>query len=167
MSKIRVKSSVRAATEARLRRIARAATVLVDGEAFKGIPIDPALNTGDDYQVDHEKFLTVKRTLMKLKRLDDGDIGVISWRPFKDGQAEIVVPVDLHCCAVRPGNHPIKPAMAEAFAGRTAVHEWEFRGFPILAVCTPILDSLEDVVGVVEVYASLVPDRFRINMLET
>lgn len=167
MSKIRVKASVRTQTEQRLRRIARAGTVFVDGEAFKAIPVDPAHHTGDGYQVNHEAFIAVKRALMKLKRLEDGDIGVVSWRPFGDGQADLVLAVDLHCCPVRPGNHPIKPAMAEAFAGRTAVHEWEFRGYPILAVCAPIVDSMEDVVGIVEVYASLVPDTFRINVLET
>jgi hypothetical protein len=164
MAKVRVKAAVRKQTEERLRRIARAGSVLIDGEAFKGIPIVPELNTGDDYRVDHDKFLNVKRTLLKLKRLEDGDIGVVAWRAFK-GQGEMVVPVDLHCCAVRPGNHPITPAMAEAFAGQTAVQEWELRGFPVLAVCAPIVDSMEDVVGVVEVYSSLAPEKFKVDVL--
>ncbi|HOX08195.1 MAG TPA: hypothetical protein PK280_17500 [Planctomycetota bacterium] len=166
MRKPKINARVRRETEERLRRLARAASVLVDGDAFKAVPVDPAINTGDDYRVDHEKFIAVKKTLMKIKRLEDGDAGIITWRRFKD-QADITVPVDSHPCAVRPGNHPITPAMAEAFEGRTAVQEldWPWRGCPILSVCAPIRDSMDDVVGVVEVFASLTPDRVTVDML--
>jgi hypothetical protein len=167
MRKIKVNAKLRRETEERLRRLARAATVLVDGDAFKGIPVDPDLNTGDDYRVDHDKFIAVKKTLMKIKRLEDGDVGIITWRRFKD-EADITVPVDSHPCAVRPGNHPITPAMAAAFEGGTAVQEldWPWRGCPILSVCAPIRDSLDDVVGIVEVFASLTPDRATVDMLK-
>jgi len=165
MAKVRVKQSVRRDTEQRLRRVAHAATVFIDGDAFKAVPVDPDLNTGDDYRVDHGCFLDVKRALLKLKRLDDGDVGLTTWRPFK-GEAEQVVPVDMHPRPVRPGNHPITPAMADAFEGRTAVQEFELHGCPILSVCAPIRDSMEDVVGVVEVFGSLAPDRFRVDLLD-
>ncbi|MCG3181268.1 MAG: hypothetical protein BIFFINMI_03647 [Phycisphaerae bacterium] len=162
----RIKASVRKATEARLRRVAHAATVFIDGDDFVAVPVDPKLNTGDDYQVNHEPFIRVKRTLMKLKRLEAGDVGVTTWRPFGPGQAEQVVPVDIHPLAVRPGNHPIPPAMAEAFAGRTAVHEQAYQGHPMLSVCAPIRNSMEEVVGVVEVSASLEPERFKVDQLD-
>jgi hypothetical protein len=164
MRKPKVNAKLRRETEERLRRLARAATVLVDGDAFKAVPVDPSLNTGDDYRVDHDKFIAVKKTLLKLKRLEPGDVGVMTWRRFKD-QADITVPVDSHPCAVRPGNHPITPAMAEAFEGRTAVQELEWRGCPLLSVCAPIRDSLDDVVGVVEVFASLAPEHLLVDML--
>jgi hypothetical protein len=162
---MKVKASIRRETEQRLRRLARAGSVLVDGEAFKGIPLRPELNTGDDYAVDHDKFLTVKRTLMKLKRLEDGDVGVTSWRPWPGGQMEQVCPVDVHPLPVRPGNHPLSPAVAAAFEGKTGVQELELRGHPVLSVCAPIVDSMNDVVGVVEVFASLVPETFKVDML--
>jgi len=164
MRKPKVTAKFRRETEERLRRVARAAEVFIDGEAFKGIPVDPALNTGDDYRVDHEKFIAVKKTLLRLKRLEPGDVGVITWRRFRD-QADITVPADAHPCAVRPGNHPVTPAMAEAFAGRVAVQELDWRGCPLLSVCAPIRDSLDDVVGVVEVFASLAPERLRVDTL--
>jgi len=162
---MKVKASVRRQTEERLRRLARAATVLIDGEAFAGIPLRPELNTGDDYAVDHEKFLTVKRTLLKLKRLEDGDLGVTTWRRWADGQMEQVCPVDVNPLAVRPGNHPMSPAVAAAFDGNVGVQELQMRGQPILSVTAPIRDSMEDVVGVVELCASLAPQRFQMDLL--
>lgn len=162
----KVKASVRRETEQRLRRLARAATVLLDGEAFQGIPLDPGLNTGDDYAVNHENFLTIKKMLMKLKRLEDGDLGATTWRKWKDGEMEQVCPVDSYFMAVRPGNHPMTPAAAAAFAGETAIHEFNFLGVPVLSVCAPIRDSLDDVVGVVELFASLAPERSRVGLLE-
>jgi hypothetical protein len=164
MRKPKVPARFRAETEARLRRVARAGSVFIDGEAFKALVLDPDLNTGDDYRVDHEKFIAVKKTLLKLKRLEDGDVGVVTWRRFQD-QADQVMPVDAHPCASRPGNHPVSPAMAEAFAGKVAVQELEFRGAPVLSVCAPIRDSLDDVVGALEVFASLVPEKLRVDLL--
>lgn len=162
---MKVKKSVRRATEERLRRLARAGAVLIDGETFKGIPLNPELNTGDDYAVDHDKFLAVKKVLLKLKRLEDGDVGVTTWRPWPGGQMEQVCPVDVHPLPVRPGNHPLTPAVADAFQGRLAVQELQLRGYPVLSACAPITDSMSDVVGVVEVFASLAPDRFKVDML--
>lgn len=170
--KIRVSAKVRAEAEARLRRLARAGEVFVDGEAFKGLVADPAVSGGDDYRVDDEKFVAVKKALLKLKRLEDGDCSAQAWRRFRfkdrDGaesdRAAIVVPVDPHPRDVK-GAHPIEGALKEALEGRTAVEELEFGGAPLLSVCAPIRDSLEDVVGAVEVYASLAPDRFRVDKL--
>jgi hypothetical protein len=163
----RIKASVRRETEQRLRRLARAATVLIDGEAFKNIPLDPNINTGDDYAVNHEKFLAVKQMLMKLKRLEDGDIGVTSWRRWKKTEMEQVCPVDLHpTLVVRPGNHPMTPATAAAFNGKIAFQEMSMRNVPVLSVCAPVRDSMENVVGVVELFASLAPDAMRVGLIE-
>jgi hypothetical protein len=164
MAKYRVVARLRKQTEERLRRIARIGEVFVDGDAFKSVVLTPELNTGDTYCVDHDKFISVKQTLLKLKRIEDGDVGVVAWRRFKN-EADITIPADLHPLSVRPGNHPISPAMAEAFAGRVAVQELNMRGFPLLSVCAPIRDSLDDVVGILEVFASLVPHVFRVNKM--
>ncbi len=40
-----------------------------------------------------------------------------------------------------------------------------WRGAPLLSVCAPIRDSLDDVVGIVEVFASLAPERATVDML--
>ncbi len=165
MRKKKVPVRVRREVEERLRHVARAGEVFVDGEVFRGIVLDPEVNTGDDYQVRHENFIAVKQTLLKLKRLVDGDVGVVAWRRFKD-QADMVVSVDIHPCSTRPGNHPLTEAMTAAFAGRTAFQEIEIKGFPALSACGPIRDSLDDVVGVVEVYASLAPDAFSVDLLD-
>lgn len=161
--KHRVKPAVRRDTEARLRRAARAAEVFVDGEVFKNVVRKPELNTGDQYCVNHDDFIRTKQALLNIKRLEEGDVGIMAWRPF-NGEADIVVPVDTGPLSVRPGNHPISPAMAEAFAGKTAVQEIEMRGWPLLSVLAPVRDSLDEVVGVVEVFASLVPDKFKVGM---
>lgn len=163
---LRIKAPVRRETEQRLRRLARAATVLIDGEAFKNIALRPELNTGDDYAVNHANFLTVKQMLMKIKRLEDGDIGVTSWRKWKDTEMEQVCPVDLYALSVRPGNHPMTPAVAAAFNGETTIHEISMHATPIMSICAPIRDSMDDVVGVVELFASLAPDRVRVGLIE-
>ena len=164
MTEHKVNPSIRKQTEARLRRIARIGEVFVDGDTFKDVVKKPEMNTGDEYCVNHAKHIAIKQTLLKLRRIEEGDIGVVAWRPFKD-QADLTVPVDVHPLSVRPGNHPISPAMAEALAGRVGVQELSMRGFPLLSVCAPIRDSLDDVVGILEVYASLVPKVFRVNKM--
>ena len=80
MAKIRVTVKTRRETEARLARIAHAGEVFLDGEALRELFPDPAINTGDDYRVDDDKFVALKRTLFKLKRLDEGDVSAQVWR---------------------------------------------------------------------------------------
>ncbi len=163
--KHRVKAAFRRETEVRLRRIARVAEVFIDGDAFKNFPGIPEQNTGDQYFVKHAEYITVKQQLLRLKRVEDGDLGVITWRKFGENQADNCLPVDSYPQSVRPGNHDISPARAEAFEGKIGVGEFEWRGFPLLSVCAPIRDSLDDVVGVVELFASLVPEKFQANVL--
>jgi hypothetical protein len=173
MAKVKVSAKVRAETEERLRRLARAGEVFIDGEAFKAILPNPALNSGDDYCVDEARFIPVKQALFKLKRLEPGDCSAQAWRRFrfkdKEGvekaAAAVVVPVDPHPKDVK-GAHPVSPAMEEAFQGRVGVEELEFRGAPLLSVYAPIRDSFEDVVGVVEVFGSLAPEKTRVDMLD-
>lgn len=173
MAKIRVPAKVRSETEARLARIARAGEVFLDGDAFKAVLPDPEVAGGDDYRVDDALFVAIKKTLFKLKRLEAGDCSAQAWRRLrakdKDGSERdavaLVVPVDPHPKDVKSA-HPVGPAVAEAFEGRVSVEEGEFRGVPILSVYAPIRDSLEDVVGVVEVYASLAPDKLRVDCLD-
>lgn len=170
---IRVSAKVRKEVEARLRRIARAASVLVDGELFKNIVIDPQFYTGDDYQVDEVKFIPVKQMLFKLKRIEDADYTLTGWRRIriknKEGveqdAAAIVMPIDIHPKDVKSA-HPITPAMQEAFSGGVGLEDGMLRDYPILSVFAPIRDSFEDVVGVVEVFASLVPEKLSVNTLK-
>jgi hypothetical protein len=163
MAKIRVSAKARKEIEARLRRLAHAAEVFIDGDVFKQIVVDPELYTGDDYRVDDDRFIEVKKTLFKLKRISDCDASLQLWQKCQDGAA-IVMPMDRHPKGVK-GLHPITLAMGEAFAGSTAIEEQEM-GVPFLSVYAPIRDSLEDVVGVVEVYGSLAPDKLKVDTLD-
>lgn len=160
----KVAPALRRATEARLRRIAAIGAIFVDGDAFKGVPLDPRINTGDTYAVHHENFIAVKQTLLKLRRIETGDIGVQVWRPFNEDQGEVCVPVDLHPFSVRPGNHPLTPAMRKALQGTTALQTLTYRGVPILSLCAPLRDSLDDIVGILEVFASLAPRVFSVKV---
>jgi hypothetical protein len=61
-----------------------------------------------------------RRTEERLRRIARaGEVGVMTWRRYKD-VAAIVVPVDSDPARpAAPGKHPVTPAMAEAFEGRT------------------------------------------------
>ena len=165
MAKVRVSAKTRREVEARLMRLARAGEVFLDGEALRELFPDPAINTVDD-----DRFVALKKVLFKLKRLEEGDASAQVWRRFenpKTGEpgATLAVPVDPHPREVK-GVHPVSEAMSAALGGGTGVEEQLFRGVPILSVYAPVRDSFEDVVGVVEVYGSLAPDRFRVDSLD-
>jgi len=163
MAKIRVSAKVRKEIEAQLRRLAHAAQVFIDGDVFKQIVVDPELYTGDDYRVDDDRFVEVKKMLFKLKRISECDASLQLMQKCQDGVA-VVMPMDRHPKMVK-GLHPITLAMGEAFVGNVAVEEQEM-GVPILSVYAPIRDSLEDVVGIVEVYGSLAPDKMKVDTLD-
>lgn len=162
--------AVRLRTEERLRRLAWAGEVLIDGELFKGIVRDPAVCGGDDYRVNEENFIPIKRMLFKIRRLErEADASLVTWRRYrcadKDGHereaAVMVVPLDSHPKDVK-GVHSISPAMERAFRGHMAVEVQATRtGERILSVYAPIRDSFEDVVGVSEVFAALPLKRTR------
>ncbi len=163
MAKVRVSAKVRKETEAGLRRLAHAAGVFIDGDVFKQIVVDPELYTGDDYRVDDDRFAEVKKILFKLKRISECDASLQLWQKCQDGAA-IVMPMDRHPKGVK-ALHPITLAMGEALAGGTAIEEQEIDNVPFLSVYTPIRDSLEDVIGIAEVYGSLAPDKYAIDTL--
>jgi hypothetical protein len=81
--------------EARLRRIARAAEVFMDGDDFRQVAFDPDLGevrTGEpdpQYYVDHARFVGLKRTLLRLRRLEPGPCSAAAWRPFRQGRADL------------------------------------------------------------------------------
>jgi hypothetical protein len=164
----RVSKSFRRATRDRLLRVAHAGTVFLDGEAFRQAFFDPKQGAvcaeepdreDPQYHVDHGKFIALKKTLFKLKRLEFGPTALMTWRPYLDDQVVVAVAMDLHPVMVRPGTQPINQAMRRALAGETVEQEYQFRARPVLSVLAPIRDSFEDVVGVLEVYAPLVPEK--------
>jgi len=81
--------------EARLRRVARAAEVFVDGDDFRQVAFDPDLGetpageTDPQYRVDHARFVGLKRTLLRLRRLEPGPCSAAAWRPFRQGRADL------------------------------------------------------------------------------
>jgi hypothetical protein len=166
MSKI--DKSFRRTVEEHLRRIAGVGSIFLDGDAFSQAFFDPKQGVvcaeepeHDDpqYHVDHEKFIALKKTLFKLQRLEAAPTALMTWRPYLGDQVIIAIAMDLHPVMVRPGTQAINESMRRALQGETVLQEFEFRGFPVLSVLTPIRDSLEDVVGVLEVYAPLVPEK--------
>ncbi len=163
-----ISKSLRKATRDRLKRVAHAGTVFLDGEAFRETFFDPKQGAvcaeepdreDPQYHVDHGKFITIKKTLFKLKRLESEPVALMTWRPFLDDRVKIAIAMDVHpVSVVRPGTQPINDAMRRALGGETVEQEYEFRDRPVLSLLTPIRDSFEDVVGVLEVYAPLVPE---------
>jgi hypothetical protein len=164
MATVKVSAKVRKETEAALRRLAHAAGVFIEGDVFKAIVIDPDTYTGDDYQVDDDAFVAVKKTLFRLKRISECDASLILWRKCRDGAA-IVMPMDAHLKDVKRGLHPMTPAMADAFEGATVVEEQLFGNVPVLSVFEPVRDSMDDVVGVAEVYGSLAPHKLKVDSI--
>jgi hypothetical protein len=152
--------------EGRLRRIAWIGEIFLDGDAFREVVLTPEELHGDDYMVDHDKFIQLKQVLFKLKRVEPGDLGLVTWRPYGDEMA-LTIMVDAHpLYSARPGNYPMLPAMNEAMAGRVGVNESKSGERPVLSVYGPIRDSLDNVVGVLELFASLNPDEYRVDRFD-
>ena len=155
--------------------VARIATVMVDGDLCQRIqtkrslefllktdPKDPWL-ASDNYDVDHEAFLRTKKTLMRLARLCPRECDVNLWMPVPGTPGKVQVMIrnvyelssfwkwgDLH--------QPMPPEMKTVLESgqRVIVHS----GRGMLSVLAPVYNSLNEIVGLVEVVSQQNRDRW-------
>jgi hypothetical protein len=160
----RVRRTLRALSEA-----ARVASVMIDGDEARRIITGRAMQyiahpdpeypflSGDYYDVDHDTFLRMKKTLLRLERLLDFPCSASLWVRVEGLQGQVALAVQngsIHRY-YRFGEASIElPAeMAECIGtGKTTVAPLEHPS-QTLTVLAPVFDSLGDVVGVVELSA--------------
>ncbi len=157
---------------AALHDVARAASIMFDGELcgqivterswkwMRDFDPDDVWSAHDNYDVEHEPFVAAKKSLLRLQMLAaDGVRAACSlWLPVPTlpGQVTCVIqnggPARWH----RFGhNHrPVPPAMQQA-RGSGGPAEVDPEGGDVLTVVAPVRDSLKQIVGFIEVSASL------------
>ena len=153
--------------------VARAATAMVDGDVCRRIqtprslgymlkqhPKDPWF-ASDNFDVRHEPYIQIKKTLIRLARLASRPCDVNLWMPL-------------------PGNHPrvqvlirnvnelsqfwkwgtlhqeTPPEMTRVLSSGERVVVRKRPG--MVSVLAPVYDSMGDIVGLVEAVASIEPD---------
>ena len=152
--------------EKEMDRVARAATVMIDGDVCQKIqtqrsldfllktdPKDPYL-ASDNYDVDHESFLRTKKTLMRLARLCPLECDVNLWMPVLSSPGKIQVMIrnvyelssfwkwgDLH--------QPTPPEMQTVLETGKRVTVRAHRG--MISVLSPVYNSLGEIVALAEV----------------
>ncbi|MEZ5351089.1 MAG: hypothetical protein R2762_00500 [Bryobacteraceae bacterium] len=159
--------------EAELRRVARVATVMMDGDECKRVVTPRALAAmfaenpkdkwaaSDDYNVDAPTFIRVKKTLIRLSRLAPFPCDVNLWLPLaaKPGKVHIAIRNANELSqfwtwgALHQDAHPAMKTVLET-GGIQAVSEKP----GLTSVLAPVYDSLGAVVGLVEVVARSKPD---------
>jgi hypothetical protein len=156
-----------------LDRVARTATVMVDGDVCRRIqtprsarmllekdPRDP-WKASDNFDVNDEAFIATKKTLMRLARLCTGACDVNLWMPVPSNPPRVQILIrnvyemsqfwkwgDLH--------QEMPPEMKQVLdtGKRLTVR----RRAGMISVLAPVYDSLGDAVGVVEVVSQTRPD---------
>jgi hypothetical protein len=143
---------------------ARVASVMVDGD-LAGRIVSPRswhyirnpnpkhrFMTGDYYDVDHESFLLMKKTLLRLGRLVGFPCGTSLWLPVPGDKRQV-------SCVVQNGKlhryyrfggstQPTPPEMARCLKTGKVLLAPAHRDY--VTALAPVRDSLGDVVGVVE-----------------
>jgi hypothetical protein len=157
---------------AALKELARVAEAMIDGEQAKIIISDRAfyymLNSppehrymsGDYFDVDHPKFLRMKKTLKRLEKLVDFTCGTSLWVRIKGSDKFVTVAVHNN----RGWLHRYFRADEAKFTPPPEMKECFDKGHIVLApikttlsgltALAPVRDSLGDVVGVVELTTS-------------
>jgi hypothetical protein len=160
-----------------LSEVARVARVMVDGDEARRILTERAMHhiahpdpeyrflSADYYDVDHGVFDRMKKTLLRLERLADAIYGcrccTALWIPV-EGQGGVVT------CAVQNGSihryyrfgqarMEMPDEMARCFESKATVLAPLEHPSETITVLAPVLDSLGDVAGVLELSA-LHPD---------
>jgi len=156
-----------------LDQVARAATAMVDGDVARriqtGRSVASMLETNprdqwaasDDYDVDHQAFITTKKTLIRLSRLCAFTCDVNLWLPVAGAPERVHI-------AVRNVNemsqfwrwgdlHQPMPAEMKAVL-ETGKRATVSRRPGMVSVLAPVYDSLGDIVGLVEVVGVLKPN---------
>jgi hypothetical protein len=158
---------------AELDAVARTATAMVDGDAVRRIPTARSLASllaahprdpwaaADNYDVEHEAFIAVKKTLIRLSRLCSAPCDVNLWTavPSNPPRVQIVIrnALELSQFWVWGALHQeMFPEMKEVF--ETGKRVTVQRRREMISVLAPVYDSLGDIAGLVEVVSQRRPD---------
>jgi hypothetical protein len=145
----------RPALEARLRELARVSLAILDADAVRDclLPQSRVEISPDDYEYDSDLCHAVRRGLLRIERLSDLDVETAVWRlrPDRPGEADLVLAGHAYTSQFSGWEKytiPIPEAMARAFDGEpAAASSGDGRWLSLFA---PLRDSLDDVVGVLE-----------------
>jgi len=145
--------------------VARIASVMVDGDAcrrivtpraleymFKNDPKDPWV-AGDNYEVNDEAFIAVKKTLLRLSRLASFPCDVNLWMPIAGhpDKVRVVIRNRNELSQFWPWGalyQDMIPAMKQVLETGRRLKVTEKPGW--VSVLAPVYDSLGDIVGLVE-----------------
>ena len=158
---------------ATLQSIARTASVMVDGDVCDRILTPRALRfiinnpskdqwaAADNYDVDDQAFTLTKKTLMRLALLADFPVDVNLWMPLnREGTViHIVIRNRFEMSQFWPWGALSQPApmpMRQVLADGQTRTVREKPGF--VSVLAPVKNSLDDIVGLVEVVTRPTPD---------
>lgn len=159
-----------------LEEVARVATVMVDGDVCQRIMTERSLKKlfvidprdqwagSDNFDVNAEPFIQIKKTLIRLAKLQPYPVDCNLWMPFKENPKKIQVLIRnrYEMSQFWPWGalyQELPPEMAEVLATgkpKTVAGKDDF-----ISVLAPVFNSLGDVVGLVEVVS-----RSRINWQE-
>lgn len=151
-----------------LDEVARIASVMVDGDACRRIVTPRALEYllkedprdrwlgSDNYDVNHQPFIQVKKTLMRLARLVKTPCDLNLWMPLAAKPPRVMVVIRnvqelSQFWSFGVMHQPMPPEMEKVLATgeRLAVRKQP----GLLSVLAPVYDSLDDIVGLVEAVA--------------
>ncbi|MBX5494126.1 MAG: hypothetical protein IRZ15_02215 [Bryobacteraceae bacterium] len=160
-------------TAEELDQVARVASVIVDGDVCERIltpraaqyllKVDPRDQwaASDNFDVNHDAYIQIKKTLIRLGRVGPPHTDVNLWMPVPGDSSRIQVMIrnvneisqfwtwgDLH--------QPMPPEMKEVLM--TGKRKIVMQKPNLISVLAPVSNSLGDIVGLVEVVKQLVDD---------
>lgn len=155
---------------AKLDEVARIGSVMTDGDICKNIvteraqkymfTVDPRDRwlAGDNYDVNDDAFIAVKKTLIRLSHLTDFPSDVNLWMPIKDHPDKIRVVIrNVHeMSQFWPWGalyQDMIPQMKTVLETGRRVTVTDKPGW--VSVLAPVSDSMGDVVGVIEVVTQI------------
>jgi hypothetical protein len=155
-----------------LDEVARVATAMVDGDVAQRIQTARSARSmvemnprdrwaaADNYEVHHDAYIAVKKTLIRLSRLCPGACDVNLWMPVKGKPGRIQI-------VVRNANEMSQfwtwGALEQELPAEmrrvleTGERQTVTRRAGMVSVLAPVRDSLGDIVGLVEVVSSATP----------
>jgi len=156
-----------------LDEIARVATAMVDGDVCQRIVTPRALEfmnrtdprdqwaDADNYDVDDQAFNATKKTLIRLSSLVSYPVDVNLWMPLegKTPRIHVVVRNRYEMSQFWEWGklyQPIFPEMQTVLSTGRRITVEKKPGF--VSVLAPVRNSLDDIVGLVEVVSKLPPD---------
>ena len=157
--------------EVELDAIARTASVMVDGDVCQRILTPRALEfmlrnpspdrwaDADNYDVNDAAFLATKKTLMRLALLAEYPVDVNLWMPIKPGTVHVVIRNHFELSQFWPWGklyQPAPAAMLKVLEEGRRMTVMEKSGF--ISVLAPVRNSLDEIVGLVEVVTRITPD---------